>query len=161
MKVGHDGLTRGLQPLLLEVAAPGQTLPVHCAVIHEAELEHTVRENTDQAGAVVALVTVPGRQGNAGAQISPGLDPVLVPGLTEVQVVHLVHHIPDPVEVLVAVDVEEELSRVLDLSHNGREVCSFLEITRQDLAPEDTTERRIEWCVLVKKVRFKVHKICF
>ena len=62
MKVGHDGLARGLLP---EVAAPGQTLPVHSAVIHEAELEHAVGENTDQAGAVVALVTVPGRQGNA------------------------------------------------------------------------------------------------
>ena len=91
----------------------------------------------------------------------PGPDPVLVPGLTEVEVVHLVHHVPDPVEMLVAVDVEEELSRVLDLGHNGREVCSFLEITRQDLAPEDATDRCIEWCVLVKKVRFKVHKICF
>ena len=161
MKMRHDGLARGLQPLLLEVAAAGEALPVHGAVVHEAELEHAVGEHPDEAGAVVALVPVPGSQGDAGSELSPGPDPVLVSGLTEVKVVHLVHHLPDPVEVLVAVDVEEELSGIFDLSHNGREVSSLLVITGQDLTLEHIVERCVERSFLIKEIRFEVHKICF
>ena len=122
-----------LQP---EVATRGKLLVVDSSVVHEAEVQHPVREDAEHDGAVPARLPIPRRDHGTLAQILARLDGVPLTLAGEVEVVHLVHH-PLQLSKLEGIPhVEEELGGVNDLSDDNVEMIPFFEISIQ-LLPSD------------------------
>lgn len=114
-----------LQP---EVATRGKLLVVDGSVVHEAEVEHPVREDAEHDGAVPARLPIPRRDHGTLAEILARPDGVAVTLAGEVEVVHLVHHLLQLSELEGIPHVEEELGGVNDLSDDNVEMIPFFEI---------------------------------